>query len=66
MSKEIVIQVDSLVKKYKDVTAVNGVNFTVNQGEVFSFVGPNGAGKTRSTHHQKHILFCVDFLLHIL
>lgn len=47
MSKETVIQVDSLVKKYKDITAVNGTSLTVNRGEVFSFVGPNGAGKTK-------------------
>ena len=46
MSEEAVIQVDSLVKKYGDLAAVNGVSFTVNRGEVFSFVGPNGAGKT--------------------
>jgi ABC-2 type transport system ATP-binding protein len=55
MSKETIIQVDSLVKKYKDVTAVKGVNFTVNQGEVFSFVGPNGAGKTTTVE----ILVCL-------
>jgi ABC-2 type transport system ATP-binding protein len=55
MSKEAVIQVDSLVKKYKDVTAVNGVSFTVNRGEVFSFVGPNGAGKTTTVE----ILVCL-------
>jgi len=46
MGKEAVIKVDSLVKKYGDLAAVNGVSFTVNRGEVFSFVGPNGAGKT--------------------
>jgi len=46
MSEEAVIQVDSLVKKYGDLAAVNGVSFTVNRGEAFSFVGPNGAGKT--------------------
>ena len=55
MSKEAVIEVDSLVKKYKDVTAVNGVSFTVNRGEVFSFVGPNGAGKTTTVE----ILVCL-------
>jgi ABC-2 type transport system ATP-binding protein len=47
--------VDSLVKKYKDTTAVNGVSFTVNRGEVFSFVGPNGAGKTTTVE----ILVCL-------
>ena len=55
MSEEAVIQVDSLVKKYNDVTAVNGVSFTVNRGEVFSFVGPNGAGKTTTVE----ILVCL-------
>lgn len=55
MSKEAVIQVESLVKKYKDVTAVNGISFTVNRGEVFSFVGPNGAGKTTTVE----ILVCL-------
>ena len=46
MSKEAVIQVDSLVKKYGELAAVDDVSFTVNRGEIFSFVGPNGAGKT--------------------
>ncbi|PVX25848.1 MAG: ABC transporter ATP-binding protein [Candidatus Bathyarchaeum sp.] len=55
MSKQTVIQVDSLVKKYKDTTAVDGVSFTVNKGEVFSFVGPNGAGKTTTVE----ILVCL-------
>ena len=55
MSKEAVIHVDSLVKEYKDVTAVDGVSFTVNRGEVFSFVGPNGAGKTTTVE----ILVCL-------
>lgn len=55
MSKEAVIIVDSLVKKYKDVTAVDGISFTVNRGEVFSFVGPNGAGKTTTVE----ILVCL-------
>ncbi|WP_338789460.1 ABC transporter ATP-binding protein [Metabacillus sp. FJAT-53654] len=40
------IEVDGLVKKYGDFTAVNDVKFTVNTGEVFGLLGPNGAGKT--------------------
>lgn len=40
------IEVDGLVKKYGDFTAVNDVTFTVNTGEVFGLLGPNGAGKT--------------------
>jgi ABC-2 type transport system ATP-binding protein len=44
--KQIMIEVDGLVKKYGDFTAVNDVKFTVNSGEVFGLLGPNGAGKT--------------------
>ena len=33
-------------RKYKDVKAVQEVNFTIEQGEVVGFLGPNGAGKT--------------------
>ncbi len=41
-----VIAAGTLFKKYGDFTAVNGVDFTINQGECFGFLGPNGAGKT--------------------
>jgi ABC-2 type transport system ATP-binding protein len=41
-----VIEVNNLVKKYNDFTAVNNITFTVNEGEVFGFLGPNGAGKS--------------------
>jgi ABC-type multidrug transport system, ATPase component len=41
-----VIEVKSLVKKYGDFTAVNGMSFNIKKGEVFAFLGPNGAGKT--------------------
>jgi ABC-2 type transport system ATP-binding protein len=36
----------SLTKKFGDFTAVDGVDFEVNKGEIFSFLGPNGSGKT--------------------
>ena len=41
-----IVDVTSLVKNYDDLTAVNGITFSVNKGEVFSLLGPNGAGKT--------------------
>jgi len=41
-----VIEVENLQKSYGATRAVDGVTFTVEQGEVFGMVGPNGAGKT--------------------
>jgi len=41
-----IIRVKELTKKFKTVTAVEGVSFVVEQGELFGLLGPNGAGKT--------------------
>jgi ABC-2 type transport system ATP-binding protein len=43
------IEVRGLVKRYGTLAAVDGVDFTVPSGSVFSFLGPNGAGKTTTT-----------------
>jgi ABC-2 type transport system ATP-binding protein len=40
------IEIESLTKKFGDLTAVDDLSFNVNEGEVFGFLGPNGAGKT--------------------
>ncbi len=40
------IEVENLVKKYGEVTAVKGISFTAPSGQVTGFLGPNGAGKT--------------------
>ena len=40
------IEVSNLVKKFNDFTAVNGISFSVKQGESFGILGPNGAGKS--------------------
>ncbi|GBD18351.1 Daunorubicin/doxorubicin resistance ATP-binding protein DrrA [bacterium HR27] len=40
------IEVRGLVKRYGEILAVAGVDFTVERGEFFGFLGPNGAGKT--------------------
>jgi len=40
------IEVDHIVKKYGDFTAVDDVSFAVKEGEIFGLLGPNGAGKS--------------------
>jgi ABC-2 type transport system ATP-binding protein len=41
-----IIEVRGLTKRFADVQAVAGVDFEVQEGELFGFLGPNGAGKT--------------------
>ncbi|MGH9729216.1 MAG: ATP-binding cassette domain-containing protein, partial [Candidatus Acidiferrales bacterium] len=40
------IEVEKLTKRFGDLTAVDAVSFTVENGEIFGLLGPNGAGKT--------------------
>jgi ABC-2 type transport system ATP-binding protein len=40
------IEVEGLTKRYGERTAINGLTFKANKGEVVGFLGPNGAGKT--------------------
>ncbi|MFO8052120.1 MAG: ABC transporter ATP-binding protein [Thermoplasmatota archaeon] len=44
--KEAVITVRGLVKTYKKLNAVDGIDLDIIRGEIFAFLGPNGAGKT--------------------
>jgi ABC-2 type transport system ATP-binding protein len=46
MPSEVMVDVKGLMKKYGSFTAVNGVAFQVEKGEIFGLLGPNGAGKT--------------------
>ena len=53
--KTTVVEVDSLVKQYDELKAVDGISFKVYEGEIFAFLGPNGAGKTTTVE----ILECI-------
>lgn len=40
------LEIKGVTKKYKDFTAVDQLNFTISEGEIFGLIGQNGAGKT--------------------
>lgn len=46
----MLIEVKNLTKKFENITAVDGISFSIKQGEVFGLLGPNGAGKTTTLH----------------
>jgi ABC-2 type transport system ATP-binding protein len=44
------IEVEGLVRQFKDVRAVDGIDLEVRPGEIYGFLGPNGAGKSTTVH----------------
>jgi ABC-2 type transport system ATP-binding protein len=44
------IEVEGLVREFKDVRAVDGIDLAVAPGEIYGFLGPNGAGKSTTVH----------------
>ncbi|ELZ95831.1 ABC transporter ATP-binding protein [Haloferax mucosum ATCC BAA-1512] len=56
MSNTPAIQFDDVTKQFGDVTALHGLDLTVEQGEIYGFLGPNGAGKSTA------INILLDFL----
>ena len=45
-AEQSVVSTRGLTKRYREVVAVDGLDLSVDEGEVFGFLGPNGAGKT--------------------
>lgn len=43
---ETVVKIENLVKRYKDLIALDHLNLDIKEGEVFGLLGPNGSGKT--------------------
>lgn len=44
--KDLVLKTNNLTKKYKDFTALDNANITINKGDIYGLIGRNGAGKT--------------------
>ncbi len=44
------IEAESLIRRFKDVEAVAGIDLHVAPGEIYGFLGPNGAGKSTTVH----------------
>jgi ABC-2 type transport system ATP-binding protein len=44
------IEAERLVRVFKDVRAVDGIDLVVGEGEIYGFLGPNGAGKSTTVH----------------
>jgi len=44
--RDVAVQASAITRKFGDLTAVDQVTLTINQGEIFGLIGPNGAGKS--------------------
>ncbi|MBT7913246.1 ABC transporter ATP-binding protein, partial [Candidatus Bathyarchaeota archaeon] len=44
MNQRNAIEIDGLVKRFEDITAVDGLSLEIREGEIFGLLGPNGAG----------------------
>jgi ABC-2 type transport system ATP-binding protein len=49
-SRDAGIEVHGLVRRFKDVEAVAGIDLAISPGEIYGFLGPNGAGKSTTVH----------------
>ena len=41
-----IVQIENLVKRYGDLVALDHLNLSISEGEIFGLLGPNGSGKT--------------------
>jgi daunorubicin resistance ABC transporter ATP-binding subunit len=56
MNQRNAIKIDGLVKRFGDITAVDGLSLEIREGEIFGLLGPNGAGKSTAINILSGIL----------
>jgi ABC-type multidrug transport system ATPase subunit len=52
----MILKIDGLVKRYKSITAVDGISFSIREGTCFGLLGQNGAGKTTTVEMLEDII----------
>ncbi len=52
----MILEIDGLVKRYKGITAVDGISFSIREGICFGLLGQNGAGKTTTVEMLEDII----------
>ncbi|MEF8798100.1 MAG: ABC transporter ATP-binding protein [Candidatus Bipolaricaulota bacterium] len=59
------IKTKGLTKRYKKLLALNNVDLTVNEGDIYGFLGPNGAGKTTTIRLILDLISPTDGKIHV-
>ena len=53
---ETVVKIENLVKRYKELIALDHFNLEIQKGEIFGLLGPNGSGKTTTINCLQSLL----------
>ena len=62
----MIIETENLTKKYQNKVAVNAVNLSVDEGQIYGFLGPNGAGKSTTIKMLTGLVFPSSGTGHVL
>ena len=60
-----IVQIENLVKRYGNLIALNHLNLSISEGEIFGLLGPNGSGKTTAINCMLSLLKYDKGTIHI-